>query len=75
VALDVRVYASLDDENPQVFECVDFVSLVSGESYGPPALVAPAKGQTTGPRARVGQSVLYLNTRFVPMFEIERTSD
>jgi hypothetical protein len=53
---------------------VDFVSLVSNETYGPPALVAPNRnGQ--GPRANVGDRVLYINTALVPIFQIERTSD
>lgn len=55
---------------------VDFVSLVSNETYGPPALVAPNRnGQ--GPRAQAGDRVLYINTGpgGPAMFKIERTSD
>lgn len=52
---------------------VDFVSLVSNETYGPPALVAPNKGQP--PTAKVEDRVLYINTSLVPMFQIERISD
>lgn len=55
-------------------EGVDYVSLVSPETYGPPALVAPTRGGG-GPRAVVGERVLYINTRLVPMFEIERVAD
>lgn len=70
--LKVTVYASVDDDEPIEFEDVDFLSLVSDETYGPPALVAPGKdGRTI---AKPGDTVLYLNTRFVPMFEIERQS-
>ena len=54
-------------------EEVDFVSLVSNETYGPPALVAPNKGQP--PTAKVDDRVLYINTSLVPMFLIERISD
>lgn len=73
-SLTVTVYEGLDQEsvdNPNIFEGVDYVSLVSDETYGPPALVAPAKGEQR-PRAQVGDRVLYLNTRFVPAWEIER---
>lgn len=52
---------------------VDFVSLVSNETYGPPALVAPNKGNP--PTAHIGDRVLYINTSLVPIFQIERTSD
>ena len=77
MALEVKVYSleghveefSLDKGNE-----VDFVSLVSPETYGPPALVAPNnKGQ--GQRAAVEDRVLYINTALVPFFEIERISD
>lgn len=68
--LNVTVYADIHDDEPQEFTGYDFVSLVSDETYGPPALVAPNKGAP--PTARPGQKVLYLNTRFVPMWEIER---
>lgn len=52
---------------------VDYVSLVSNETYGPPALVAPNKGQP--PTAKVEDRVLYINTSLVPVFRIVRTSD
>lgn len=53
---------------------VDYVSLVSPETYGPPALIAPNR-QGQGPRAAVGERVLFINTRLVPVFKIERISD
>lgn len=53
---------------------VDYVSLVSNDTYGPPALVAPNRGGQ-GPRAAVGERVLYISTALVPMFHIERTSE
>jgi hypothetical protein len=54
---------------------VDFVSLVSNETYGPPALVAPNKGQP--PTAQIEDRVLYINTGPAgpAMFQIERISD
>jgi hypothetical protein len=66
--LKVKVYPAPDVE-PDEFE-VDFVSLVSDESYGSPALVAPKDGRA--PTARPGQSVLYINTNFVPFWVITR---
>lgn len=54
----------------------DFVSLVSPETYGPPALVAPNRnGQ--GPRATIEDRVLYINTgpNGPAMWAIERISD
>lgn len=69
--LDVAIYDAAGRRVSE-FDDVDYVSLVSPETYGPPALIAPAKpGQT---RAAVGDRVLYINTRLVPMFEIERTT-
>lgn len=72
--LEVTVYDSPSQTDPQVFEHIDFVSLISNETYGPPALIAPARGGQ-GPRARPGDRVLYINTALVPMFEIERIGD
>jgi hypothetical protein len=55
-------------------DSVDYVSLVSNETYGPPALVAPARnGQ--GPRAAIEERVLYINTAFIPAWELVRISD
>jgi len=51
----------------------DYVSLVSNQTYGPPALVAPNKGQP--PTAKIEDRVLYVNTSLVPLFSIERISD
>jgi hypothetical protein len=48
----------------------DFVSLVNHETYGPPTLVAPSRGEQ--PLARPGQDVLYVNTSLVPLFKIHR---
>lgn len=72
--LTVSIYESAGDDNPVVHEGIDFVSLVSDDTYGPPALVAPNK-EHPRPLARAGQRVLYINTRHVPMFEIERVED
>jgi hypothetical protein len=72
--LEVTVYSSINETDPVIYEGVDYLSLVSDETYGPPALVAPAKGQPGGPKAQVGERVLYLNTKFIPMFEIVRVS-
>lgn len=52
-------------------DSVDFVSLVSNGTYGPPALVAPSQGV----RSAVGDRVLYINTAFVPLFQIERVEE
>lgn len=72
--LEVRVFDGEGRVVAQFLEsddtAVDFVSLVSNETYGPPALVAPARGLNT--RAEVGDRVLYINTALVPMFQIER---
>lgn len=78
--LRVTVYAlrdagdsKIDPEGTEYNE-IDYVSLVNNETYGPPALVAPARGGDTT-RARINDRVLYINTALVPLFEIERTSD
>jgi hypothetical protein len=76
--LQVTLYAlieSIEDDaqyldEGTVLEPVDYVSLVSPETYGPPALVAPNPKSTA--RAAVGDTVLYINTGFVPVFEIKR---
>ena len=77
--LEVTVYDSPSQTDPQVFEHIDFVSLISNETYGPPALIAPSRGNPTtsnGPvRAKIGERVLYVNTNLVPVFEMVRTSD
>ena len=56
---------------------VDYVSLYNGGTHGPPALVAPGreKGENVAARARVGDTVLYINTSLVPAFEVERFAD
>jgi hypothetical protein len=51
-------------------EAVDYVSYVSADTYGKPALVAP--DGSGGPRSTYDQTVLYVNTRFVPFWEITR---
>jgi hypothetical protein len=75
--LDVTIYdmdgaaiATFLDDND---EGVDFVSLVNNETYGPPALVAPSRGE--GPVAQLEDEVLYINTNLVPMFKIVRVTD
>lgn len=78
--LKVTLYETPADPQPVEVE-VDYVSLVSPETYGPPALIAPVHrpadaGTARAPkRAVVGESVLYINTRLVPVWEIERTTD
>lgn len=74
MALIVTVYDEAGEEIEE-FPGMDFVSLISDESYGPPALIAPTRSPDPAARATVGQIVLYLNTKFVPMFTIERESD
>ena len=51
----------------------DYVSFFSDESYGPPALVAPKDGRP--PTARPGQSVVFVNTKYVPLLKIDRLED
>lgn len=71
--LTVTVYTDGGDEG-DVFENVDFVSLVNGNTFGPPPLVAPGKSGES-PTAKVEDRVLYINTHLVPLFEIERVAD
>jgi hypothetical protein len=55
------------------FEGVDAVSLVDNETHGPPALVAPGRGQD---RATLEHGkVLYISTPNVVAFEITKSSD
>lgn len=73
--LEVTIHKTLNDPDPVTYDGIDYVSLVSGDTYGPPPLIAPTKGpkgERNSPLARPGQTVLYINTRFVPMWEIER---
>jgi hypothetical protein len=76
MALTVTIYASVDDTEPMEIEGIDYVSYVAPTTYGPPALIAPARGKEDA-RAQVGDKVLYINTgrQGPPMWEIERTSD
>lgn len=64
----------LADDNT---ESVEYVSLYNGGTHGPPALVAPGRqeGQSVRPKARPGDTVLYINTAIVPAFKIERSED
>lgn len=70
--LKVTIYGSGEEED--VFDGVDYVSLVNEDTYGPPPLVAPTK-QEPRPLAKVAERVLYINTRLVPLFEITRIAD
>lgn len=54
-------------------DSVEYVSLVSADTYGKPALVAP--DSSGGPRSTYNDRVLYINTRFVPFFEIVRVQN
>lgn len=75
--LDVTIY-NADGEIALVFSdevsdgdgSVDYVSFVTPETYGKPALIAPGKPGDT--KAEVGDKVLYINTALVPAFCIER---
>jgi hypothetical protein len=49
---------------------VDFVSLVSDQTWGPPALVAPNPKNPGAKRATPGQRVLYINPSKVAAFAI-----
>ena len=73
MALKITTYSHPSDENPLEHEGIDYVSLVNNGTHGKPALIAPG-GKPGDPRATVGETVLYINTAFVPMFEIERVS-
>lgn len=68
--LEVIVY---DGENTHTFEDIDFVSIVNRDTFGPPPLIAPSKGEA--PLAKADDRVLYINTNLVPMWEIVRVSD
>jgi hypothetical protein len=73
--LNVIVYAA-DGAIAQEFvdeDAVDYVSLVSPETYGAPALVAPSRQPVA--RSDFGDVVLYINTSLVPLFSIERVED
>lgn len=70
-ALEVTVYTDAVEE-PDRFE-VDFVSYVSNETWGKPALITVDKGER--PVATVGETVLYINTSVVPFWTIQRKAD
>lgn len=70
--LEVVIY-NATGEKATTLEDVDFVSLVNNETFGPPPLVAPNRGEQ--PLAKLEERVLYINTSVVPMFEIVRVSD
>lgn len=72
--LKITIYESPTDDTPVVFENINYVSYVSGNTYGPPALVAPAKAADK-PTAKVDETVLYINTGMIPLWEIVRTAD
>jgi hypothetical protein len=75
MALRVTIKSLNEEEQSDIEIDVDYVSFVNSSTYGPPPLIAPnsarkdAAGQA---RAEVGESVLYINTSVVPVFEIER---
>lgn len=74
--LTVAIYKSVDDTEPMLIDQIAYVSYVAPTTYGPPALIAPAKS-ATAPRAKAGERVLYINTgqHGPPMWEIERDED
>lgn len=69
--LKIKVFTG-DEVEPESF-VADFVSFISSESYGPPALVAPKDNRP--PTAREGQTVVYINTTLVPLVQITRLGD
>jgi hypothetical protein len=75
--LDVTLYNAAGETvltfHEEDGEAVDYVSLVSNETYGPPALVAPRNGNA--PTAQLHERVLFINTALVPAFDIERVQD
>lgn len=52
----------------------DYVSFINGNTYGPPALIAPAKAHngTAPARAVAGETVIYINLSLVPLCKIKR---
>ena len=74
--LTVAIYKSVDDTEPMEIDNISYVSYVAPTTYGPPAIIAPAKGATAA-RAKAGERVLYINTgrQGPPMWEIERDED
>lgn len=71
--LEVTIYDAAGNE-VKTFEDIDYVSFVAPTTYGPPALIAPAK-TAPKPIAQVNDRVLYINTGLVPMWAIERVTD
>lgn len=78
--LDITLYVidreSEDDLlSSESYDSYDFVSLVNEGTYGPPALVAPMRGER--PVAGIGDRVLYVNTSCSDLaaFEIVRKAD
>lgn len=71
MALEAKFTTKLGDE---VQAEADFVSFINSSSYGPPALIAPAKNGVT-PLARPGDVVLYINTEVISHGTIERFED
>ena len=63
-----------DAEDEVLEDDVDFVSLYNGGTHGPPALVAPGResGAAVAARAKVGDTVMFINTSLVPAFTVER---
>lgn len=78
--LEVIIYDKLGKETARFAEendtDIDYVSLVSNETYGPPALIAPARGREEA-RAAVDDRVLYIMTgeNGPAMFRVVRTSN
>ena len=75
--LNVTLYPDADalaDGTPAEFS-VEYVSLVNNQTYGPPALVAPAPHGRDHKRALPGEQVLYINTNLVPAYVIRELDD
>lgn len=80
MSLEVTLYAEdhLRDPNDVPLKVeVEYVSLVNDTTHGPPALVAPGRqgGERVATVASVGDEVLYINTKFIPAWKIERLND
>lgn len=74
--LDATLY-SFDEEGDlksHHVEDIDYVYIINDTTWGPPALVAPSKDSRT-PVCRPGQTVLYINSRLVPAFDVTREEE
>lgn len=72
--LDVTIYNEAGDVvatfHEEDGESVDYVSFVTDQTYGKPALIAP--GKTGDARSAVDDEVLYLNNSLLPFYTVVR---